>query len=599
MPTADAPVPAVCPQAPGGSGATCQVPDNPPPASATPSPDPAGQKRRGNPNLGLAPRCGARTRAGCPCRAPAISGRLRCRMHGGRSTGPRSAEGMARLRTARTLHGGYSAEARGWDRHMCTLERRIRVANDAVRFADRLPPDLADRLLTLPPELSPPPFSIRGLTRAEDRAVAQAEAASLAPWRQAIADLRQGRRQVAALSGLGADDRACGTEAHAPARGPAPSEAMPAVENLMHQSRGLLRPRRYVRSRLALRAAVRQNLMHHQSGDRLRPRRWLRSRQALQAAVRQNLMHQRGGLLRPRRCVRSRLALRAAVRQNLMHQRGGLLRPRRCVRSRQALRAAVRQNLLHQRGGLLRPRRCVRSRQALRAAVRQNLLHQRGGLLRPRRRLRSRQALKATMRQNLMHQRGGLLRLRRCLRSRQALQAAVWQNLLHQSGGLLRPRRRVRSRQALQATMRQNLMHQRGDRLCPRRCLQSRQALQAAVWQDSMHQMRPQAVQPPDRTRRRSPLRKPRSSSPPTPGPLHGPTLQGEGKWMPRSREGAGTAWRTQQDPLHQNRPLPHAAIGPSMRRGKLPPAAPGTTCWPAQAAMVWGRSRPSPAAGT
>jgi hypothetical protein len=29
------------------------------------------------------PRCGARTRAGTPCRAPAVAGKRRCRMHGG------------------------------------------------------------------------------------------------------------------------------------------------------------------------------------------------------------------------------------------------------------------------------------------------------------------------------------------------------------------------------------------------------------------------------------------------------------------------------------------------------------------------------------
>lgn len=29
------------------------------------------------------PRCGARTRNGTPCQAPAVSGRKRCRMHGG------------------------------------------------------------------------------------------------------------------------------------------------------------------------------------------------------------------------------------------------------------------------------------------------------------------------------------------------------------------------------------------------------------------------------------------------------------------------------------------------------------------------------------
>jgi hypothetical protein len=35
----------------------------------------------------------------------------RCRMHGGASTGPRTEAGLARVRAARTTHGGYSAES--------------------------------------------------------------------------------------------------------------------------------------------------------------------------------------------------------------------------------------------------------------------------------------------------------------------------------------------------------------------------------------------------------------------------------------------------------------------------------------------------------
>lgn len=49
------------------------------------------------------PKCGARTRKGAPCRAPAVwdSKKVepvngRCRMHGGLSTGPKSAAGRAR-----------------------------------------------------------------------------------------------------------------------------------------------------------------------------------------------------------------------------------------------------------------------------------------------------------------------------------------------------------------------------------------------------------------------------------------------------------------------------------------------------------------------
>lgn len=35
----------------------------------------------------LAPRCGANTRAGTPCKSPAIRLKKRCRMHGGKGSG--------------------------------------------------------------------------------------------------------------------------------------------------------------------------------------------------------------------------------------------------------------------------------------------------------------------------------------------------------------------------------------------------------------------------------------------------------------------------------------------------------------------------------
>lgn len=39
--------------------------------------------RRNTGPMRNSPRCGAKTRSGAPCQAPAVSGKRRCRMHGG------------------------------------------------------------------------------------------------------------------------------------------------------------------------------------------------------------------------------------------------------------------------------------------------------------------------------------------------------------------------------------------------------------------------------------------------------------------------------------------------------------------------------------
>ena len=72
-----------------------------------------GRLRNGNApgDPSTAPRCGARTRRGAPCQAPAMANG-RCRMHGGLSTGPKTPEGLERCRKARWKHGRYSAEAK-------------------------------------------------------------------------------------------------------------------------------------------------------------------------------------------------------------------------------------------------------------------------------------------------------------------------------------------------------------------------------------------------------------------------------------------------------------------------------------------------------
>jgi hypothetical protein len=59
-----------------------------------------------------APRCGARSkRTGKPCRGAAMPNG-RCKLHGGKSTGPRTPEGLERSRRANWKHGHFSREAK-------------------------------------------------------------------------------------------------------------------------------------------------------------------------------------------------------------------------------------------------------------------------------------------------------------------------------------------------------------------------------------------------------------------------------------------------------------------------------------------------------
>ena len=47
--------------------------------------------------------CGAKTRKGTPCQCQAMAGKDRCKLHGGMSTGPTTAEGRARIVEAQRL----------------------------------------------------------------------------------------------------------------------------------------------------------------------------------------------------------------------------------------------------------------------------------------------------------------------------------------------------------------------------------------------------------------------------------------------------------------------------------------------------------------
>jgi len=73
-------------------------------------------------------RCGAKTRSGKPCMSPAVSGKARCRMHGGAS-----GSGAPRGNQNALKHGRYTGEAikeyrqlRDFLRHSYTLIQKIK-----------------------------------------------------------------------------------------------------------------------------------------------------------------------------------------------------------------------------------------------------------------------------------------------------------------------------------------------------------------------------------------------------------------------------------------------------------------------------------------
>ncbi len=72
-------------------------------------------------------RCGAKTRSGAPCKNPAVTGKRRCRMHGGRSSGAKTPEGLAKLRSLHLKHGRATTEAKAEARRRAAVGRSIRA----------------------------------------------------------------------------------------------------------------------------------------------------------------------------------------------------------------------------------------------------------------------------------------------------------------------------------------------------------------------------------------------------------------------------------------------------------------------------------------
>ena len=72
-------------------------------------------------------RCGAKTRKDTPCQRPAYKRNGRCSLHGGKSTGPKTEDGLARLTAARTTHGRFTKKKRLAAKQRAEVGRQMRA----------------------------------------------------------------------------------------------------------------------------------------------------------------------------------------------------------------------------------------------------------------------------------------------------------------------------------------------------------------------------------------------------------------------------------------------------------------------------------------
>ena len=78
-------------------------------------------------------KCSAKSkRTGKGCMAPAMRGKAVCKTHGGRSTGPRSVDGIERIRLAQLKHGERTKEAVAESRRMSAKMLYLRDIGDHV-----------------------------------------------------------------------------------------------------------------------------------------------------------------------------------------------------------------------------------------------------------------------------------------------------------------------------------------------------------------------------------------------------------------------------------------------------------------------------------
>ena len=91
--------------------------------------------KNGNPacDLNALPKCNATAKTtGKQCQQPAMKNG-KCRFHGGKSTGPRTPEGLRKSQRANWKHGRYSAEAKQ-DQRM--IRRLVRESREMIKRLD-------------------------------------------------------------------------------------------------------------------------------------------------------------------------------------------------------------------------------------------------------------------------------------------------------------------------------------------------------------------------------------------------------------------------------------------------------------------------------
>lgn len=72
-------------------------------------------------------RCEAKTRRGTLCQRPGTKRNGRCNLHGSRSRGPSTDDGLARLVASKTTHGLYTKEKRAVARRFAEQGRQMRA----------------------------------------------------------------------------------------------------------------------------------------------------------------------------------------------------------------------------------------------------------------------------------------------------------------------------------------------------------------------------------------------------------------------------------------------------------------------------------------